>query len=199
MEALLFHNSQLVTFSLLLCAFLATIGTMIVVRRAVTISNRELRHFFELRFKPAAFQHLDKFERSLFGYQEVADLLSKYAGTFSSVYNEANWTKFIIYLSDLNGAHHEINRLLTLGESKRALCLANFLACEGESIAEWRYRYVGKEWRHLQAWEPESYQIICTVVKNLDGAVREAQAIGIHRESATDETLEVLAEIRSHL
>jgi hypothetical protein len=199
MEHLLFHHSEVVTLSLLLCAVLATVGAMLMARSLVSMTSTTFRHFLELRFRPAALRHTEKFEVTLAGYQEVADLLDRYAPDYSAVFNEANWSQFIIKLAALNNAYNELCDLLGSGESKEALCLAEFLSAQGEELAEWKYHSISEEWEDLGNWEQEAYDIVCKVVETLPPAVKQARSLGMYRSTATEETLVLIDRIRAQL
>ena len=199
MEQLLFYHSKIVTFSLVLCAVLATFGVMMIVRNVLLTSGTALRHFLELRFRPSALRFTDTFEAALAGYQEVAELLGRYSPDYSAVFNEANWSTLCLYLDDLNSAYTELCELLDEGESKEAMCLAEFLSSGGNELAAWKYRNISEDWEHLNDWEHELYGIICKVIQDLREAVVQARKLGIARGASADETLAVLEMIQSHM
>jgi len=199
MEHLLFHHSHIVTLSLLLCGVLATVGAMLIARNVLSMTGTTFRHFLELRFRPAALKHTEKFEYALAGYQEVADLRNPYAPDYSAVYNEANWSQLILKLEALNAAYCELCELLRVGESKEALCLAEFLSSQGEELAEWKYHSISEEWEELATWEQDLYDIVCKLVDTLPAAVKQARTLGMHRDSATEETLILIDRIRAQL
>ena len=199
MEQLLFHHSEIVTLSLLLCAVLATVGAMLIARRALSMTGTTVRHFLELRFRPAALRRTEDFEHALDGYHEVSALLDPYVSDYSAIFNEANWSKLILRIEALNAAYNELCELLDTGESKAAFCLAEFLSSDGEELAEWKYRSVSEDWEELANWESELYQIVCKIVETLPPAVKQARTLGIHRSTANEETLMLIERIRAQL
>lgn len=199
MEQLLFHHSEIVTGSLLLCAVLATVGAMLVARSMLSMTGTTFRHFLELRFRPAALRYTDTFEEALATYQEIADLLDRCVPDYSAIFNEANWSKLVLDLEALKEAYSELCDLLKAGESKEALCLAEFLSAQGEELAEWKYQSLNEDWEHLAHWEHELYQIVCKVVETLPPAVKQARTLGMHRSTATEETLMIIEQIRAQL
>lgn len=199
MEQLLFYNSKIVTVSLLLCAVLATFGVMMLVRDLLHTSGTTFRRFLELRFRPAALRATSRFEESLAGFQEAADLLGRYSPDYAAVYNEANWSTLCVYLDDLGLAYGDLCKALDEGESKEALCIAEFLSSEGKELTPWKYRHISEEWEHLNNWEHELYDIVCKVIQHLEKAVLDARKLGISRGASADETLAVLERIRSQM
>jgi hypothetical protein len=199
MEQLLFYQSTIVTLSLVLCAALATIGTIMIVRKIVFMSGTTFRQFLELRFRPAALRHTERFEELLSEYQEIADILGQYTPDYSIVFNEANWTKLNLQLDDLNAAYVELCDLLCKGDSKDAMCLAEFLSSSGEPLAEWKYRHISDEWEGLADWEHELHDIVCKVIQTLWDAVVQARKLGIARGASAEEVLAVIERIRDRL
>lgn len=199
MEQLLFYQSKIVTISIVLCAALATIGTVMVVRKIVFMSGTSFRHFLELRFRPAALRHTERFEELLCEYQGILDLLGQYSPDYSIVFSEANWTKMSLCLDELNTVYGELCELLKRGDCKEAMCLAEFLSSEGRSIAEWKYNYISDEWEGLANWEPELHDIVCNVVQSLRDAVLHARSLGISRGASAEETLAVIERVRAHV
>lgn len=199
MEQLLFHHSEIVTLSLLLCAVLATVGAMLVARSMLSTTGTTFRHFLELRYRPAALRHTETLEQALGGFQEMAALLDPYVSDYSAIFNEANWSKVILDLDSLSAAYNELCDLLDAGESKEAMCLAEFLTAQGEELAEWKYQGVSEDWEGLADWENELYQIVCKVVETLPPAVKQARSLGMYRSTATEETLMTIERIRARL
>jgi hypothetical protein len=197
MEQLLFYHSKIVTISLILCAALATIGTMMVVRKLLFMSGTTFRQFLELRFRPSALRCTEQFERLLSEYQEIADILAQYTPDYSIVFSEANWTRLILALDQLNAAHVELCELLNKGESKDAMCLAEFLSSGGEPLAKWKYGHINDEWEGLADWERELHHIVCQVIQTLTQAVIQARKLGISRGASAEETLALLERLRA--
>ena len=199
MEELLFHNSKIVSFSLAVCAMLATVGAMILARNMLFLSTTSLRRFLELRFRPTALRYTEEFECLLDGYQEKARLLGSYATSYSSVFNEARWAKLVLTLEQVNRAHQELCKLLGEGESKDALCLAEFLIAAGDELPTWKYRRISDEFASLATWELLVHSTICDVVKRLWEEVPRSRALGISRGASVDETMRVLEKLRAKL
>ena len=199
MEQFLFYHSKVVTLSLVLCAALATIGTVMIVRRMVFMSGTTFRQFLELRFRPAALRHTERFEELLEEYQAISDVLGQYTPDYATVFNEANWTKMSLHLDDLNAAYMELCELLNKGESKDAMCLAEFLNSAGEPLAAWKYSHINDEWEELADWEHELRDIVCQIIQTLRDAVAQARTLGISRGASADETLAVLERIRERM
>lgn len=199
MDPLLFYNSRIVTICVAFCAVLATFGVMMVVRSMISKGGVTLRRFVELRFRPAALRQTERFEETLASFEEVGELLGRYSPDYSAVFNEANWSTFCLYIDDLHSAYGELCDLLDRGDSREALCLAEFLAAQGNSLSPWKYRYISEEWEHLHNWEHDLYGIVCDVIDNLSKAVTQARQLGITRGGAADETLAVLESIRTRL
>lgn len=199
MEQLLFNHSKIVTLSLMLCAALATIGTIMIVRKMVFMSGTTFRQFLELRFRPAALRYTDRFEEILGKYQEISDILGQYTPDYSIVFNEANWTKLNLYLDELNAAYVELCELLERGDSKDALCLAEFLSSGGEPLAEWKYKHISDEWEGLGDWEHELHDIVCHVIQSLRDAVIQARTLGLSRAQYANETLAALDRISGRM
>ena len=199
MEELLFHNSKIVSFSLALCAMLATVGAMIIARNMLFLSTTSVRRFLELRFRPTALRYTEEFECLLDEYQEKARLLGAYATNYSSVFNEAKWAKLVLTLEHVNRAHQELCKLLGEGESKDALCLAEFLIAAGDELPNWKYRRISDEFASLATWELLVHSTISDVVKRLWEEVPRSRALGISRGASVDETMKVLEKIRAKL
>ena len=199
MEQLLFYHSKIVTLSLVLCAALASIGTIMIVRKIVFMSGTTFRQFLELRFRPAALRQTERFEELLSEYQAISDILGQYTPDYSILFNEANWTKMNLCLDELNAAYSELCELLRQGESKDAMCLAEFLNSAGEPLAEWKYGHINDEWEGLADWQHELHDIVCQVLQTLTDAVVQARNLGISRGASADETLAALEQIRARL
>ncbi|MEY4669219.1 MAG: hypothetical protein RL518_1918 [Pseudomonadota bacterium] len=199
MEELLFHNSKIVSVSLAVCAVLATIGAMLVARRMLFMSSASIRHFFELRFRPTALRYTEEFESLFDAYREKAQVLGNYTPDYSAVFNEANWTKLILTLDQLSSAYRELCNLLDQGESKDALCLAEFLIAAGDELAPWKYNRISDEWAPLANWEVDVHTILCEVVEDLRNEVRRSQGLGVSRGAPVHETMMVLEKIREKL
>jgi len=199
MEHLLFYNSKIVTLSLMLCAALATIGTMMLVRNILFMSGTTLRQFVELRFRPAALRYTEQFEEYLSEYQEIVEILGRYTPDYSIVFSEANWTKAVLSLDELSAAHGELCHLLSSGESKDAMCLAEFLSSGGEPLVRWKYRHINDEWEGLADWESELREIIFQIIQTLKGAVIQARTLGISRGASPEETLAELERIQARM
>jgi hypothetical protein len=199
MEELVFHNSQIVSVSLAVCAVLATVGAMILARNMLFMSTTSVRRFFELRFRPTALRYTEEFECIFEGYQEKALLLGNYTPNYSIVFNEAKWAKIVLTLDSVSRAYEELCGLLEQGESKDALCLAEFLIAAGEELPPWKYRRISDEWAPLAHWESEAHTTICDVVKNLWSEVQRSRSLGISRGASIDETMKVLQKIREKL
>jgi len=199
MEELLFHNSHVVSVSLAMCAVLATIGAMILARAILFTSTTSLRRFFELRFRPTALRYTEEFECIFEGYQEKARLLGNYTPDYSVVFNESQWTKALITLDLVGRAYRELCELLEAGESKDALCLAEFLIAAGEELPPWKYRRISDEWAPLATWEEDVHRTILEVVKNLWSEVQRSRSLGISRGASVAETMKDLQKIREKL
>ena len=199
MEEILFHNSRIVSLSLIVCAVLATVGAMILARNMLFMSTTSLRRFFELRFRPTALRYTEEFECLYEGYQEKARLLGNYTPDYSVVFNEARWAKLVLTLEHVGRAHQELSELLEQGDSKDALCLAEFLIAAGEELPPWKYRRISDEWASLANWEVDVHTIICEVVKNLWSEVQRSRGLGISRGASVEETMQVLQKVQEKL
>ncbi len=199
MGELLFHNSHIVSVSLAVCAVLATIGAMMLARNMLFMSTTSLRRFLELRFRPTALRYTEEFECLLGGYQEKARLLDAFTSDFSVVFNEVKWAKAMLTLDQTVRAHHELCGLLQQGESRDALCLAEFLIAAGEELAPWKYRRISDEWASLANWELQVHSTICAVVKNLPAELQRSRGLGMSRGALVDESMKVLQRIRENL
>lgn len=183
----------------MLCAALATIGTIMIVRKMVFMSGTTFRQFLELRFRPSALRHTERLEDLLAKYQEISDILGQYTPDYSIVFNEANWTKLNLSLEELNAAYGELCEMLERGESKDALCLAEFLTSAGEPLAEWKYKHISDEWEGLADWQHDLHDIVCQVIQSLRDAVIQARKLGISRGKYANETLAALDQISARM
>ena len=163
------------------------------------MSGTTVRQFLELRFRPSALRHTERFEKLLEEYQAISDILGQYTPDYAIVFNEANWTKMTLRLDDLNAAYVELCELLNKGESKDAMCLAEFLNSAGKPLAAWKYGHINDEWEGLADWEHELRDIVCQVIQTLRYAVAQARTLGISRGASADETLAVLERIRERM
>ena len=199
MGELLFYNSIIVSVSLGVCAVLATIGAMILARNMFFLSSTSFRRFLELRFRPTALRYMEELEYLIEGYQQKARLLDEYAVTYSVVFNEAKWHNLILTMDLLSRAHRELCRLLEQGESKDALCLAEFLIAAGEELAPWKYRHINDEWSPLAEWEIQVHTTLRQVVKHLWAEVQRSRGIGISGGTSIEQTMKVLEKVRDGL
>jgi hypothetical protein len=199
MEEILFHNSTVVSLSLGVCAVLAAIGAMILARTMLRTSTASVRRFLELRFRPTALRYTEEFEWIFDAYQEKVRLLGTYTPHHTNVFNEANWAKLIITLDQVGNAYKELCDLLDQGESRDALCLAEFLIAAGEELPAWKYRRIDDRWERLATWEPDVHAIIGDVVKNLWSEVQQSRGLGISRGVSVEETKKILEEVRKSL
>jgi hypothetical protein len=199
MVELLFYNSVIVTVSLAICAVLATIGAMLLARNMFHMSTASVRRFFELRFRPTALLYTEEFEGLLESYREKSAVLEPFIDNFTNVFNEARWATLVLTLEALSRAHQNLCQLIEEGESKDALCLAEFLIAAGDDLAPWKYRHINDEWAPLANWEQESHLILSQVMKNLPSALQQAHKIGIVRDGKFQEAMRILQRVREDL
>jgi hypothetical protein len=199
MVELLFYKSVIVTVSLAVCAVLATVGTMLLARNAFHMSTESVRRFFELRFRPTALRYTEEFESLFESYREPSTLLEPFTENYTNVFNEAKWATLVLTLDALSRAHQHLCHLIEEGESKDALCLAEFLIAAGDELAPWKYRHINDEWAPLANWEQEAHLILSHIIKNLPIALQQAHKIGILRDEKFQESMRVLGRIKSEL
>jgi hypothetical protein len=199
MVELLFYNSVIVTVSLAVCAVLATIGAMLLARNMFHMSIASVRRFLELRFRPTALRYTEEFECLFESYREKSAVLEPFTENFTNVFNEAKWATLVLTLEALGRAHQNLCQLIEEGESKDALCLAEFLIAAGDDLAPWKYRHINDEWAPLANWEQESHLILSHVMKNLPSALQQAHKIGIVRDGKFQEAMRILQRVREDL
>ena len=199
MEELLFHKSPIVSLSLAMCAVLATVGSMILARMMLRMSTTSFRRFLELRFRPTALRYTEEFECIFDGYQENARALGEYAVDYSTVFNEVHWSRALMTLENVGRAYRELCELLEQGDSKDALCLAEFLIAAGDALAPWKYRRISDEWEPLATWEAKVHSTMSTLIKNLESEVPRSRGLGTSRSASVDETMKVLRKVRERL
>jgi hypothetical protein len=199
MEEILFHNSPIVSLSLAMCAVLATVGSMILARKMLSMSTTSFRKFLELRFRPTALRYTEEFEYIFDGYQENAQALGQFAIEYSTVFNEVRWSQAMMTLDNVTRAYHELCGLIEQGESRDALCLAEFLIATGDELAPWKYRRISDEYESLANWEADVHSTMCNLLKNLDPEVKRSRGLGTSRSALVDETMKVLQTVKERL
>jgi hypothetical protein len=199
MEDLIFSNSKFTTVSLMLCAVLAAIGTMLLVRTAVDGSFVMLRKVKDFRYRGPAFKFAEQFELELEAFKDQVRVLDKYTSEYTGVFNEANWSKVVFYLDDLDAAYEELCSLISRYEYKDAMCLVRFLCADGAELPEWILRHVDARWDHLFEWKSEVSEILQTVTVRLGAAAEQTKRLGIERTRQRQPTLTALQRLKEKL
>lgn len=183
----------------MLCAVLAAIGTMLLVRSAVDTALVILRKLRDFRFRGATFQYAEQFELELEAFKDQVRVLDKYTTEYTGVFNEANWSKVVMYLDDLDAAYEELCSLISRYEYKDAMCLVQFLCADGAEVPEWVLRHVDARWDHLYEWKSEVSAILDTVTNRLGEAAEQTKRLGIERTRQRQPTLAALQHLRDKI
>lgn len=199
MEDLIFSNSKFTTVSLILCAVLAAIGVMLVVRASVDNAIVLLRKLKDLRYRGAAFKYAEQFELELEAFKDQVRVLDKYTTEYTGVFNEANWSKVVLYLDDLDAAYEELCALISRYDFKDAMCLVQFLCADGAELPEWVLRQVDAKWDHLYEWKSEVSEVLDVITANLGVAAEQTKRLGIERTRQRQPTLAALQHLRDKI
>lgn len=199
MEDLIFSNSKFTSVSLLLCAVLAAIGAMMIVRSGVDSFLTIMRKAKDLRYRGQTFKYAEQFELDLEAFKDQARVLDKYTTEYTGVFNDANWSKVVLYLDDLDAAYDELCSLISRYEFKDALCLVQFLCADGSELPEWVLRQVDARWDHLYEWKKELAEVLESVTKRLGEAAEQTKKLGIERTRQRQPTLTALQHLRSKI
>jgi hypothetical protein len=191
MEEIFGANSSVVTGSLIVCSVLAAVGAALLSKSIATSIGVFLRRAYELRYRAAALRASRQFELGLEQFQERAAMVSNFSAEYPSVFNEANWTKSVMYLDDLREAYEEVTALINSGDYKEAMCLAEFFCSDGVAIDDWKYAYVDEAWDHLYKWRAEQDEIMREIAINISKIALDERSLGVvksagHRSSGVN-------------
>jgi hypothetical protein len=199
MQDLIFSDSKFTTASLALCAVLAAIGTMLVVRSVVDTTFAVLRKIKDFRYRGTTFKYAEQFELELEAFKDQVRVLDKYTTEYTGVFNEANWSKVVMHLDDLDAAYDELCSLISRYEYKDAMCLVQFLCADGAEVPEWVLQQVDAKWDHLYEWKSEVSAILNTVTNRLGEAAEQTKRLGIERTRQRQPTLAALQHLRDKI
>lgn len=183
----------------MLCAVLAAIGTMLLVRSAVDSSWVILRKAKEFRYRGVALKYAEQFELELEAFKDQVRVLDKYTSEYTGVFNEANWSKVVFYLDDLDDAYEQLCSLISQYEYKDAMCLVRFLCADGAELPEWILQHVDAKWDHLFEWKAEISEILHTITVRLGEAAEQTKRLGIERTRQRQPTLTALQHLKEKL
>lgn len=199
MEDILFGGSMLTTGSIVLCALLAAVGVMYVVRGFVARLGGLLRRFLELRYRGSAYRAAEEFELALDDYKNRVELLNQYTSDYVSVFNEGNWYRALMFVEELDGAYAELCSLLSQGEYLDALSLVDFLLAGGAPLPEYVLERVDQKWAPLEFWEGDFDEILRRISERLETAAHETAQLGIDRGRTRKPTLIALQELKKKM
>jgi len=126
-------------------------------------------------------------------------VLDKYTTEYTGVFNEANWSKVVMHLDDLDAAYDELCSLISRYEYKDAMCLVQFLCADGAEVPEWVLQQVDAKWDHLYEWKSEVSAILNTVTNRLGEAAEQTKRLGIERTRQRQPTLAALQHLRDKI
>ena len=187
MEDILFGGSMLTTGSIILCALLAAVGVMYVVRGFVARLGFFLRRFLEFRYRGSAYRAAEEFELVLDEYKNRVELLNEYTCDYVSVFNEGNWYRALMFVEELDGAYAELCTLLY------------FLLADGAPVPEYVLERVDQKWTPLEFWEKDFDEILVRISQRLEVAAQETAKLGIDRRRTRKPTLVAIQELRKKI
>jgi hypothetical protein len=193
MEEILFGRSLTATASIILCAALAAVGVMYLVRFLVSRSATALRRLSEVRYRNDAYAATEQLEMAIEEYKGRVALLDQYTADYLSAFNEGNWYQALTMLDSLDEAYGHLCELLSYGEYLAALSLAEFLVANGARMPDAELERIDERWLDLEFWQSDVDQVLMAVVKRLQQSAEETQRLGIERgrnRLPTHETLE---------
>ncbi len=199
MEDILFGGSMLTTGSIILCALLAAVGVMYVVRGFVARLGFILRRFLEFRYRGSAYRAAEEFELVLDEYKNRVELLNEYTSDYVSVFNEGNWYRALMFVEELDGAYAELCTLLYGGEYLDAISLVDFLLADGAPVPEYVLERVDQKWTPLEFWEKDFDEILVRISQRLEVAAQETARLGIGRRRTRKPTLVAIQELRKKI
>jgi len=199
MEEILLRGSAVTTGSMVLCALLAAVGVMYVVRHVVSRLGVSLRRVFELRYRGDAYRAAEEFELALEEYKQRVQLLNDYTADYVSVFNEGNWYRVLMFIEELDGAYVQLCDFLQHGEYLDALSLVDFLLANGAALPEEILERVDEKWMPLEFWQNDFDEILLKVSSRLEIAAEETVKLGISRGRSRKPTLLAVQELKKRL
>lgn len=199
MEEILLRGSAVTTGSMVLCALLAAVGVMYVVRYVVSRLGVSLRRVFELRYRGDAYRAAEEFELALEEYKQRVQLLNDYTADYVSVFNEGNWYRVLMFIEELDGAYVQLCDFLQHGEYLDALSLVDFLLANGAALPEEILERVDEKWMPLEFWQNDFDEILLKVSSRLEIAAEETVKLGISRGRSRKPTLLAVQELKKRL
>jgi hypothetical protein len=199
MEDIFGANSNVVTVSLIVCAVLAAVGTAFLSKSIATSIGIFLRRAYELRYRAAALRAARQFELGLEQCQERAAMVSNFSADYASVFNDANWSKSVMYLDDLRSAYDEVGALIESGDYKEAMCLAEFFCSDGVAMDDWKYAYFDEAWDHLYNWRAEQDQIMREIAVQISKVALDERKLGVVKSAVRRPSGVALEKLRKEL
>lgn len=199
MEEILFGRSLTATASIILCAVLAAVGVMYLVRFLVSRSAMAVRRLSEVRYRNDAYGATERLEMVIEEYKGRVALLDQYTADYVSAFNEGNWYQALSILDTLDEAYGLICELLAHGEYLDALSLAEFLLLNGDRMPPEELERVEEKWLDLEFWQSDFDGVLLAVAKRLQKSAEETQRLGIERGRNRVPTLETLEALKKKL
>ena len=199
MEDILFGGSMLTTGSIIMCALLAAVGVMYVVRSFVARLGGMLRRFLEFRYRGSAYRAAEEFEIVLDDYKSRIDLLNQYTNDYVSVFNDGHWYRALMFIEELDGAYVELCSLLHRREYLDAVSLADFLLADGTPVPEYVIERIDQKWTPLEFWEKDFDEILLRISQRLERAAEDTAKLGIKRGRTRKPTLMAIQELKKKM
>jgi hypothetical protein len=199
MEEILFGRSLTATASIILCAALAAVGVMYLVRFLVSRSATALRRLFEVRYRNDAYAATEELEMVIEEYKGRVSLLDPYTADYLSAFNEGNWYQALAILDSLDEAYGQLCELLSFGEYLDALSLAEFLIANGARMSDAELERIDERWLDLEFWHSDFDHVLMAVVTRLQQSAEETQRLGIERGRNRLPTLQTLEAFKRKL